>query len=126
MDTKEIAGNYRLSQWAQMVQERNDSGQSIKAYCQNIGIREHVFYYRLRKLREVAYGEMTRDQSEATRLTSPSFVEVKQATQSVFSIPMGDVENNICIETAGIRITAGGMYPIENIAKLLRVVTQQC
>lgn len=45
MDTREIAKEYRLSHWARIMQERCTRGISIKAYCQESGMHENVYYY---------------------------------------------------------------------------------
>ena len=37
-----------------MHRERKESGLSVRAWCQEHGISEHVYYYRLRKLRQAA------------------------------------------------------------------------
>ena len=37
-----------------MVQEREDSGLSVKAFCKQAGIATKTYYYRLRRLREAA------------------------------------------------------------------------
>ena len=44
MNTREIASEYRLSQWAKALEERGGSGRSIKAYCKATGIRESVCF----------------------------------------------------------------------------------
>ena len=42
MDTREITKEYRLSQWAEIIQARNESGKSIKEFCENNGIENVV------------------------------------------------------------------------------------
>jgi len=37
-----------------MLRQRKESGLSVKAWCQEQGLAEHVYYYRLRKLRQAA------------------------------------------------------------------------
>ena len=37
-----------------MLRERKESGLSVRAWCSEHGISEHVYYYRLRKLRQAA------------------------------------------------------------------------
>ena len=54
VDTREIAAEYRLKHWAEIIQERNESGMSIKAYCNSIGLRQNVYHYWQCKLREAA------------------------------------------------------------------------
>jgi len=54
MDTREIATEYRLSHWAQIMQERTASGQSIRAFCQANGFSTNTYFYWQKKLREAA------------------------------------------------------------------------
>ena len=54
MDTRSLTEEYRLSEWNQMIRERNESGMSIKAYCASIGLPENTYFYRQRKLKEAA------------------------------------------------------------------------
>ena len=54
MKIGEVKKEFQLQQWRGMVQERIDSGLSVKAWCAERGITEHVYYYRLRKLRQAA------------------------------------------------------------------------
>ena len=37
-----------------MLREQKESGLSVKAWCQERGLAEHIYYYRLRKLRQAA------------------------------------------------------------------------
>ncbi|MEG1577355.1 MAG: hypothetical protein RR336_01170 [Oscillospiraceae bacterium] len=38
VNTREIAAEYRLTHWAQILQDRADSGLTVKAYCTQQGI----------------------------------------------------------------------------------------
>ena len=51
MKIGEVKKEFQLQQWRGMVQERMDSGLSVKAWCAERGITEHMYYYRLRQLR---------------------------------------------------------------------------
>jgi len=53
-NTREMAAEYRLAHWAQVMQERNESGMSIKAYCESVGLHQNVYHYWQRKLRVAA------------------------------------------------------------------------
>ena len=44
----EIRRQVRLSQWSAMVREREESGLSVKAYCEQTGIAAKTYYYRNR------------------------------------------------------------------------------
>ena len=37
-----------------MLREQKASGLAVKAWCQEQGLAEHIYYYRLRKLRQAA------------------------------------------------------------------------
>ncbi len=54
INTREIAEEYRLSHWAQVMRERSQSGLSIKAFCQQAGMCTNTYFYWQRKLREAA------------------------------------------------------------------------
>lgn len=50
----EVKQEYRLQQWSRMLLERQESGLSVKEWCLEQGISEHSYYYRLRRLRQMA------------------------------------------------------------------------
>jgi putative transposase len=54
MNTRDIAAEYRLAHWAQVMRDRTDKGLSIHAYCEEAGIHENTYFYWQRKLRETA------------------------------------------------------------------------
>ena len=70
MDTKKVAAEYRLSQWAQVIQTRLNSGQNIKDFCQSSGISKNAYFYWQKKLREVACTEIAK--AEEPKNTIPS------------------------------------------------------
>lgn len=37
-----------------MLRQRKESGLSVKEWCQEQGLAEHIYYYRLRKLQQAA------------------------------------------------------------------------
>ena len=51
MKISEVKREFQLQQWRGMVLERKESGLSVKEWCAERGITEHVYYYRLRQLR---------------------------------------------------------------------------
>jgi putative transposase len=58
MDTQKVATQYRLSQWAKVIQARQESGQNIKDFCQAAGISKSQYFYWQRKLRNAACTEL--------------------------------------------------------------------
>ena len=53
----EVRKAYRMEQWKQIIQDRQKSGLSNKAYCEQQGISEKTYYYWLRKMRTAAAGQ---------------------------------------------------------------------
>ena len=52
MNTQLVAQQIRLQQWSQAIHARNESGLTVKEYCENNNISENAYYYWLRKIRE--------------------------------------------------------------------------
>ena len=123
MDTREFANEYRLSHWAGIIKEQKESGLSAKAYCTNSGIRENQFYYWQKKLREAACEGLMKEQGASTCLTPPGFIEVKPPLRSALS-PTTSNHSHLSIEAIGVKITAGGDYPVDKLLAVLREVTR--
>lgn len=58
MDTKKVTSEYRLSQWMEVIQKQQNSGQTIKDFCLEEGINRNVYFYWQKKLRQVACTEL--------------------------------------------------------------------
>lgn len=54
MNTREVANNYRLNQWIEIIKECRMSGQSIASWCSKRGINPNSYYYWLRRVRKAA------------------------------------------------------------------------
>ena len=50
----EVKQEYQLQEWSGMLRQRKESGLSVKDWCLEQGISEHSYYYRLRRLRQMA------------------------------------------------------------------------
>ena len=70
MDTQKVTAEYRLSQWAQVIQTQQESGQNIKDFCQTTGINRNAYFYWQKKLRKVACTELAK--TEEPRNIVPS------------------------------------------------------
>ena len=81
----EIRQQVRLNQWSAMVQEREDSGLSVKAFCKQAGIATKTYYYRLRRLREsaVEQARFEATQPELVQFTPSAEYAVGQAQRIV-------------------------------------------
>ena len=54
MKISKVKQEYQLQEWSGMLREQKESGLSVKEWCQEQGLAEHIYYYRLRKLRQAA------------------------------------------------------------------------
>ena len=50
-DVLAVRDEYRVQNWAMVIQECNNSGLSNREFCRQRGISEKTYYYWLRKLR---------------------------------------------------------------------------
>jgi hypothetical protein len=126
MNTREIAAEYRMTHWARIVQDRNGSGLSIRAYCENAGIHENTYYYWLKRLRGAACEELATIRGKALGMVPSGFTELKLSPRPISQTMLSDIQDHICIESSGLRITASNEYPIDKLVTLMREVTKQC
>jgi len=122
MNTRYIAEEYRLGHWAQIMQDKNESGLSIKAFCNSIGINETTYFYWQRKLRAAAYGQLAKiTEPEHKGLIRSGFTEVKIHDIKKASPYAEDVlQGNLHIEISGVKMSVDNNYPVEQLAHLLK------
>lgn len=116
MNTREIAAEYRLSHWAQIMRERQESGMSIKSFCKSAGFHENVYYYWQRKLREAACTELARRDSEADKGLTPS------GWARLEPSPSSATESGITIEVGGCCVTATTSTDPALLAQICRML----
>ena len=63
----EVKQEYQLQEWSGMLRQRKESGLSVKDWCVEQGISEHSYYYRLRRLRQMACNAL--EQAQSVQLT---------------------------------------------------------
>ena len=129
MDTRRVGTEIRLSQWAQMIQGRMDSGQSIEAYCQAVGVSKNTYYYWQRKLRGAVCEQLAEKHmhTPAAMISGTGFAEVKLAETQTPPVQPGTREpGQLQVETDGVKITVDSMYPPEKLAALLRAFLRTC
>jgi len=52
MTVQTIARTIQLKEWASQIQERLQSGLTVREWCERISIPTKTYYYRLRRVRE--------------------------------------------------------------------------
>jgi len=126
MDMRLATRELRLSYWTGVLQERQASGQSIRAWCQANGVVEKTYHHWKRKLREAAYEQYVENHAESGA-PAPAFAEVRmievspQAAESESTTPC-----QLHVKVAGVCITADSGYPAEKLAALLRELARPC
>ena len=124
INTREIAAEYRLSHLAQIMRDRTQSGLSIKAFCNQIGICGNTYFYWQRKLREAACEQLSKLEPAQKSLTQVGFAEIKVAQPP--AVPEAISPSRICIEIGEMRITVDESYPPDKLAVLIRELTRPC
>jgi putative transposase len=119
MNTRAIAAEYRLSHWAQIMQERISSGMSIKGYCKSAGICEQVYYYWQRKLREAACQELAAAEKKSEKGLVPSGWAVCKTTETTAT-------QALVVEIGIFRISVEADTAPELLAKTCRVLKSLC
>jgi hypothetical protein len=76
MDTQLVAAQMRHRSWMEDYARQQESGLTVKAWCQENGITQKTFYYRLRVLREEACSLMNLEPNKAEVKAAPEFVRV--------------------------------------------------
>ncbi len=112
MDTQKVTAEYRLSQWMQVIQEQQSSGQNIKDFCQSRGISKNRYFYWQRKLRQAACTKLV-------KLEKPADCAPKgwmQLTQGQ------EMNETLEIEICGCRVTVNAGTEPELLKKVCRML----
>jgi len=129
MDTRQVATEYRMAQWTQIIQDRKASGESIKTYCQNRGLSRDSYFNWQRKLRAAACEQLAAMQVQAskTNLIKTGFTEVKLLDNRL-AVPLTEspLHGKLSIEVSGVSITADATYPTDQLICLLRELARIC
>lgn len=118
MDTRKITKEYRLSQWTEIIQARNESGKSIKEFCENNGISKHAFFYWQRKLRQEACKELAVT-DETINVVPNGWIKLNPSKKPQCS------DGSILIELNGCHITVKGntdLKLLKNVCSVLRTL----
>ena len=101
-DVLAVRDEYRIQQWAVLIQECSASGLTNKEFCRQRGISEKSFYYWQRKLRQ-----------QIVEATSPQLVQLE---------PQPETEDLLQIQYRGAELRLPGGVDLETVAVLLRSI----
>lgn len=122
MNTRAIATEYRLSHWAGVMRERQESGLSIKEFCETSGFHQNIYFYWQRKLREAACRQLlpaTQDKIE-TVVAPPGWTTCKLEPGKTES------QNSVAIEIGKFRVMAANDTNEETLLKVCRTLERLC
>jgi len=118
MNTREIATDYRLTHWAGIMRQRQESGLSIKLFCESSGFHENVYFYWQRKLREAAC---------QTLLPAARDTAAPKGWAMVCEAAKPEPERSaVTIEIGKSRITATSEVDPELLSRVCRVLVSLC
>jgi hypothetical protein len=137
MDTRNIAKEYRMTHWAGIMRERNESGKSIKSFCETEEIPQNVYYYWQRRLREAACQHILSDthvHESPVRAVVASDLPVQAPTWSLCSVtestdlpsPVSDGKADITIEIGKSRVKANTNTDLKLLGDVCRILMTLC
>lgn len=101
----------KMAHWEQVIRECEESGMTIKAYCENADIRPSLYFYWRRKLRNVA-GKI----DEGTLPAPQGWIKIEPAS------PDNTAAQTIPIEIGKCRIIASGETDEALLSKVCKVL----
>ena len=129
MNTREVAAEYRLAHWAEIMHRRKESGLSIKSFCEIEGFHENIYYYWQRKLREAACQQIDQEQEDhpQTGIVPSGFTELKvMQPQGRQQQPWMSSQGELRIEYGGIKLTADSAYPAKQLLAIVLELSRSC
>ena len=126
MKPREVASKFKAAHWASIIRDCQDSGLSVRAFCESAGFHENRYYYWQKKFREMACEELSLLEPTSLSVAKPVFAEVKLPTHASAERPEYSLANHVSIESSGVRITADSEYPADKLTVLLREVMKSC
>jgi transposase-like protein len=120
MNTREIAVEYRLSHWAQIMRERQESGLSIKEFYKRAGIHPNVYFYWQRRLREAACRELVPAAQETCQMPGAPSGWVACVR------PETKPQSPLTIEIGQYRVRVEPNADADELAKVCRVLSSIC
>ena len=126
MNTREIASAYRLSQWAQKLQERTARGESIPDFCERTGVSRNTFFYWQRKLRAAACEALLPQAPSEEGPQVPTVQPGGWALCEEASVELEQADDAVIIEIGKCRLRVDGATSPELLEKACRVLMSLC
>ncbi len=119
MDTRSAKRSYCIQQWKSIIQDRNNSGMTVDAYCKQNGLSRHYYFYWLRIIREETLNQPT--SSGFVKLSLPA--DVGSETSMLTTIPIEKpAPSQLTLSINGIAIQVSENTSSALLAKMLGVI----
>jgi len=122
MNTRQVATEYRLAHWAQVMQNRMHAGQSIQAFCAGEGISKNTYFYWQRKLREAACIELAKQADGAENALVPNGWTRLERPVSTGMQHAGTTTAAITVEVGGCHISVANNADMTLLAEVCRTL----
>ena len=117
MDTRKVVAEYRMAQWAGLLQTKKSQGQTVADFCQTEGISKNTYFCWQRKLREAACTQLATQGAEA---------DVPNGWARLMPARTPGTESGVKIEVGGCLITATSETDPELLLKVCRALKSLC
>jgi hypothetical protein len=125
-DTKKLTTKYRMGQWAEIMQERVDSGLSIVKYCEREGMPTNRYHYWQRRLRAVAK-ELIPVNTEAIAPVPSGWTQVTTAEENPQNVTLKSQDiSEVKIEIGKCKVTANDETNTELLTKVCKALMSIC
>ena len=116
MNTRSLTKEVRLVHWGEVMRQKNESGQTVHAFCKENGLKEGRYYYWQSKLRKSVYENFTEPQSQ--KLVPASFAKIELP-------PVSDTFGKLIVRLNGAEIEIQGELPATTVELVLRLFLGQ-
>jgi Transposase. len=114
MDTRKMASEYRLAEWGRLLGERREQGQSIKDFCESVGISRNTYFYWQRKLRMAATSLQEHPSGAAAAIVPRGWIRMEAAVDSMAT--------SIAVEVNGCQINVTAATDPELLRQVCRML----
>jgi hypothetical protein len=121
VNTRYIAEELRLSHWAAIMRERQESGMSIKAFCESRGFHSNKYFYWQRKLRAAACEELLSPSPQVPAVLPSGWALCEETPEE-----SGQADGAVTIEIGKCRLRVSADTNPDLLEKACRVLTKLC
>ena len=114
MDMEKVTTEQQLSRWAQLIQNRLESGQSIKEFCRTNGVSKATYYYWQKKVSEAKC-------TVVEEVKEPK-IEVPSGWMQLASKPVYPAKATLEIKINGCNVIVNTETDLELLKKVCQVL----